>query len=121
MHKRALFEGWRNLTSTTQAFDWKPIQGLTLCQIKEKFGGEGGIRTPVTLTGKLDFEIARDRQQTHTVADIPRRKQLSPTLAFANFCEFLRGLLSHFIHSCASGPTDQLLAIKCAVVKLCAH
>src|SRR3990170_4165172 len=56
MHKRALFEGRGNLTSTAQVFDWKPIQGLTLCRIKEKFGGEGGIRTPGTVPRTLDFE-----------------------------------------------------------------
>ena len=56
MHKRALFEGRGNLISTAQTFDWEPRNGLTLCQVSEKFGGEGGIRTPVTLPGKLDFE-----------------------------------------------------------------
>ena len=56
MHKRALFEGWGDLISTAQAFDWEPRGGLTLCQVSEMNGGEGGIRTPVTLPGKLDFE-----------------------------------------------------------------
>src|SRR6266700_2497467 len=56
MHKRALFEGRGNLTSTAQALDWQPSQRVTLCQAGGLFGGEGGIRTPVTLSGKLDFE-----------------------------------------------------------------
>ena len=57
MHKRALYEGQGNLISLTQAFDWVSRNGdkLTLNRLFG-FGGEGGIRTPVTLPGKLDFE-----------------------------------------------------------------
>ena len=63
MHKRALYEGQGKLTSVTQAFDWVSRNGdqLTLNRLFG-FGGEGGIRTPVTLPGKLDFEISQDRQ-----------------------------------------------------------
>ena len=37
-----------------QTLNWKSKNSLQLQYLK--FGGEGGIRTPVTLTGKLDFE-----------------------------------------------------------------
>ena len=43
-----------NLILLAQNFDWKPSK--TLNQLGKRFGGEGGIRTPVTLPGKLDFE-----------------------------------------------------------------
>ena len=55
-NNRAFFGGQGKLTFLQQEFDWKPRTGLTLCQASENAGGEGGIRTPVTLTGKLDFE-----------------------------------------------------------------
>ena len=56
-NKRALFEGQGNLISLQQASDWEPGNGekLTLNQ-GLRFGGEGGIRTPVTLPGEPDFE-----------------------------------------------------------------
>ena len=49
--------GKAHLIVIGQAFDWESRTGekLTL-NLLCGFGGEGGIRTPVTLPGKLDFE-----------------------------------------------------------------
>jgi hypothetical protein len=56
LHKRPLYEAQGNLIIPTQAPDWEPGNGVSLCQLMKMFGGEGGIRTPVTLPGEPDFE-----------------------------------------------------------------
>ena len=83
-----------------QAFDWESRTGekLTL-NLLCGFGGEGGIRTPVTLPGKLDFEISQDRQHRQPQTKISRETQLSPALAFVSLCQLLFVDLSQFFHS----------------------
>ena len=39
--------------------------------MEKKFGGEGGIRTPVTLSGKLDFEFCDTNDHSQLGAYIP--------------------------------------------------
>jgi hypothetical protein len=107
MHKRALYEGQGNLIIPTQASDWEPgnWEKLTLNQ-GLRFGGEGGIRTPVTLPGKLDFEILPDRQRRQPQTKTNRETQLSPTLAFVSFCQLLSVVLSQFFHNHPSTHVD---------------
>jgi hypothetical protein len=90
----------RNLIFHAQASDWEPGNGekLTLNQ-GLRFGGEGGIRTPVTLPGEPDFEICPDRRYRQQQTEISREQQLSPTLAFVSLCRLLSVVLSQFFHN----------------------
>jgi hypothetical protein len=90
-----------------QASDWEPGNGekLTLNQ-GLRFGGEGGIRTPVTLPGEPDFEICPDRRYRQQQTEISREQQLSPTLAFVSLCRLLSVVLSQFFHNPPSTRVD---------------
>jgi hypothetical protein len=92
----------RHLILAGQTLNWKSKNSLQLQYLK--FGGEGGIRTPVTLTGKLDFETPNYPRQTHTDAEIHSGKQLSPTLALAYLCGPLSLVHTQNVHSDHSPP-----------------
>ena len=84
--------GKAHLIVIGQAFDWESRTGekLTL-NLLCGFGGEGGIRTPVTLPGKLDFEISPDRQHRQPQTRISREETALP---YPRFCQFMYASVS---------------------------
>ena len=68
--------------------------------------GEAGKKTKLIINYR---RIGDRRIYSHI---FPNRKQLSPTLGFVNFCQFLRLYLSHFLHNQVGAFINLLISYR---------
>jgi hypothetical protein len=70
--KGAIFEGKGKVIFLGQAHDWESPNRVSRQNLREKFGGEGGIRTPVTQRVNVISSSRLSTAYTHSPASVAR-------------------------------------------------